>query len=202
MPMPAPGSIIHSKTPTMDRRHTSPEAIRRDSRGPNDIVPSPSEGQSAGTAVADPMVAYARRSSMFLPSRTSSTYSVYRVPSGTDPGLSGSSIAFPTTTAPEYVVPARARAASSFGHGTAVMEDRRRLLRTLSTVSIHESGEGHAGGLADIAPIGKFIVEQDRTEDEAVQSEMPKELVEGPTPDDQAARKKSGDEKRRLFMVG
>ena len=48
----------------------------------------------------------------------------------------------------------------------------RRLLRTLSTVSIYESGEGLAGGLADIAPIGKYIVERD----EGLPSEMPQEL--------------------------
>jgi len=55
-------------------------------------------------------------------------------------------------------------------------EYTRKLLRTLSTVSIHESAEGLAGGLADIAPIGKFIV-GDQTEDaDAPPSEMPKEF--------------------------
>jgi len=202
MPMPTPGSVIHSRSPTMDRRHTSPEAIRRDSRGHLEGMLSPAEATSAGgSVIADPMLAYARRSSIFLPSRTNSTYSVYRVPSSTDVGV-GSSVAFPTTTAPEYVVPMRSRAASSFGHGAAAAEDRRRLLRTLSTVSIHETGEGHAGGLADIAPIGKYIV--DRTEDDALQSEMPKELVEGQSTgsDEQGSRKKSsGDEKKRLFTI-
>ena len=46
------------------------------------------------------------------------------------------------------------------------------MLRTLSTVSIYESGEGLPGGLAEIAPIGRYIVERD----EALPSEMPHEL--------------------------
>lgn len=202
MPMPTPGSVIHSRSPTLDRRHTSPEAIRKDSHGSVSLEAAllSAEATSAGgTAIADPMLAYARRSSMFMPSRTSSTYSVHRVPSGTDTGA-GSSIAFPTTNAPEYVVPMRARAASSYG--PTATEDRRRLLRTLSTVSIYETGEGHAGGLADIAPIGKYIV--DKTEDDAIQSEMPKELAGGESTnsDDQATRKRSGDsEKKRLFTI-
>ena len=53
-----------------------------------------------------------------------------------------------------------------------------RLLRTLSTVSIHESGQGLKGGLADIAPIGKFITERG-TDDELLASEVPEELKEG-----------------------
>ena len=52
-----------------------------------------------------------------------------------------------------------------------------RLLRTLSTVSIHESGQGLKGGLADIAPIGKFITERG-TDDELLASEVPEELKE------------------------
>ena len=86
-----------------------------------------------------------------------------------------SSIAFPTQ---EYVVPARSRTASMFGD-TAT----RKLLRTLSTVSIYESGEGLAGGLADIAPIGRYIVERD----EALPSEMPRELESPPQFQPQAA---------------
>lgn len=203
MPMPTPSSVIHSRSPTMDRRHTSPEAIRKDSRGPADGTLSPTDPTSAGgTAIADPMLAYARRSSMFLPSRTSSTYSVHRVPSSSDVGM-GSSIAFPTSQAPEYIVPMRSRAGSSFGHhGVTASEDRRRLLRTLSTVSIHETGEGHAGGLADIAPIGKYIV--DRAEEDAIQSEMPQELAAelSGASDGQTTRKRSGgEEKKRLFTL-
>jgi len=50
----------------------------------------------------------------------------------------------------------------------------KRLLKTLPTVSIHER---LAGGLADIAPIGKFIVERDTADEPA--SEMPKEFGDG-----------------------
>ncbi|TCD69630.1 hypothetical protein EIP91_006855 [Steccherinum ochraceum] len=219
MPMPAPGSVIHSRSPTMDRRHTSPESVRQDSRGavesmlsPSEIfrgMLSPADSVTSTGSNADPMLAYARRSSMFLPSRASSTYSVYRVPSGTDMsmGAAGSSIAFPTSTAPEYVVPARARTGSYFGgHGAAASEGGavRRLLRTLSTVSIHETGEGRAGGLADVAPIGKYIV--DRPEDDALPSGLPKELAEGESAttasDDRTTRKRSGgDDKKRLFTI-
>ena len=70
----------------------------------------------------------------------------------------------------------------------------RKLLRTLSTVSIYESGEGLAGGLADIAPIGKFIVERD----EGLPSEMPQELESPPQPQStrSQASHKSQDERR------
>ncbi|KAI0352367.1 kinase-like protein [Trametes cingulata] len=163
----------------------------------------------------DPVYTYVRRSSFMQPSRTSSTYSQFRnrhsvayapesrnslerasafVP-GTAAGTAAageSTIAFPTQ---EYVVPARSRTASMFGDGTMT----RRLLRTLSTVSIYESGEGLAGGLADIAPIGKYIVERD----EALPSEMPQELESPPQPQPQSSQthsspksQQSGSEKK------
>ncbi|KAI0367000.1 kinase-like protein [Pilatotrama ljubarskyi] len=142
----------------------------------------------------DPVITYVRRSSFMQPSRTSSTYSQFRNrhsvayppesrnslerAAGLGPGATAaggeSTIAFPTQ---EYVVPARSRTASMFGDGTMT----RRLLRTLSTVSIYESGEGLAGGLADIAPIGKYIVERD----EGLPSEMPQELESPPQPESQ-----------------
>lgn len=96
--------------------------------------------------------------------------------------VGSSTIAFPTQ---EYVVPARTRTASMMMGS----EPSRKLLRTLSTVSIYESGEGHAGGLADIAPIGRFIVERD----EAVpDSEMPRELM--------SPHKREGQEKHRFHI--
>jgi mitogen-activated protein kinase 7 len=49
-------------------------------------------------------------------------------------------------------------------------------LRTLSTVSIHESAEGRAGGLAEIAPIGRYIIESNTSEADAPASEMPRIL--------------------------
>ncbi|RPD64429.1 kinase-like protein [Lentinus tigrinus ALCF2SS1-7] len=125
----------------------------------------------------DSVAPYPRRPSFMRPSRTNSMYSTYAARNrhsiayqpesrnSLERGPDGeSSVAFPTQ---EYVVPARSRTASMFGDFSA-----RKLLRTLSTVSIYESGEGLAGGLADIAPIGKYIVERD----EALPSGMPQEL--------------------------
>ncbi|KAI0792136.1 kinase-like domain-containing protein [Abortiporus biennis] len=144
------------------------------------LLPTTSRPPSQTPQQTDPVVAYARRSSMFLPSRTNSTYSVHRVPvpqqeptETSPPGAS--TIAFPSAAPPpEYVFPARTRTASTIGYSSG----RRRLLRTLSTVSVYETGQGHAGGLADIAPIGKYIVERDRTGEDNLKSEMPRELGE------------------------
>jgi len=64
------------------------------------------------------------------------------------------------------VYPARSRTGSTVGG-----ELTRKILRTLSTVSIHEGVEGLAG----IATIGKFIVDG-RTEADAPPSEMPRDF--------------------------
>ncbi|KAF7370712.1 Mitogen-activated protein kinase [Mycena sanguinolenta] len=132
----------------------------------------------------DPVVTYARRSSILQPTRQGSIYGSPRPssqhlnsfvdsPMVTEPppgaGAQGS-IVFPTQ--PGYVIPARSRTGSTAGRG----EVTRKLLRTLSTVSIHESAEGLAGGLADIAPIGRFIVEDNTSEADAPASEMPRIL--------------------------
>ena len=96
-----------------------------------------------------------------------------------------STIAFPRQE--EYVVPARSRTASMLGGDTA----SRKLLRTLSTVSIYESGEGLPGGLAEIAPIGRYIVERD----EALPSEMPHEL-DSQSPPQPQPQPQSGEEQK------
>ncbi|KAG2157844.1 kinase-like protein [Suillus bovinus] len=129
----------------------------------------------------DPVVNYARRSSIFQPQRQSSTstYNSPPAPTTQQPfvpmfeGLptSASGIVFPSEG---YIVPARSRAtstATAAGSEIAVQK----LLRTLSTVSIHESVEGLPGGLAGVAPIGKFIVGQE-SERDAPHSEMPMEF--------------------------
>ena len=122
--------------------------------------------------------------------------------------LHRNTVAFPSGD--NYVVPARSRTGSYFGAypsgvpfpGSTHTSDGisglpgtgghnytigpgtvGRLLRTLSTVSIHESGQGLKGGLADIAPIGKFITERG-TDDELLASEVPEELKEGGSKDD------------------
>ena len=128
---------------------------------------------------ADPVVTYARRSSILQPSRRGSSYTsplpsshvptFTEGPTHAEPGSTGpGSVTFPSQG---YVVPARSRTASTVGG-----EYTRKLLRTLSTVSIHESAEGLPGGLAEIAPIGKYIMERRETEADAPPSEMPREF--------------------------
>ncbi|KAI5987042.1 kinase-like protein [Pisolithus albus] len=121
----------------------------------------------------DPVVTYARRSSIMQPARQPSNYnspsasaSQQPWPSGTD-GLptNSSAVPFPGQT---YVVPVRSRAPSA-----AADVGARQLLRTLSTVSIHESSEGLPGGLAAVAPIGKYIVARTSGAD-APPSEIPR----------------------------
>ncbi|KAI6044306.1 Pkinase-domain-containing protein [Pisolithus marmoratus] len=93
----------------------------------------------------DPVVTYARRSSIIPPSRQPSTYNSPPAPTTQPPWPSGmdglptssSVVAFPGQA---YVVPARSRAPS-----TAADVGACKLLRTLSTVSIHESAEGTTG---------------------------------------------------------
>ncbi|KAJ6518676.1 kinase-like protein [Mycena sanguinolenta] len=141
----------------------------------------------------DPVVTYARRSSIMQPTRQGSLYGSPRPssqhlnsfvdsPMVTEPGPGAQgSVVFPTQ--PGYVIPARSRTGSTAGRG----EVTRKLLRTLSTVSIHESAEGLAGGLADIAPIGRFIVESNTSEADAPASEMPRILE-----DEEGKPKKDG----------
>lgn len=127
---------------------------------------------------SDPVTSYVRRSSILQPSRRGSTYnspvpSSQQLPSfvegyvSAEPTLAPGSVVFPTQG---FVVPARSRTGSTVGG-----EVTRKLLRTLSTVSIHESVEGLAGGLAGIAPIGKYITEG-RSEADAPPSEMPRDF--------------------------
>lgn len=146
----------------------------------------------------DPVIAYSRRSSFFAPSRQNSTYSIHRV----GPPSESNTVSFPTSNAPEYVVPARTRTPSMYSvGGHAPMEERRKLLRTLSTVSVYESGEGHAGGLADIAPIGKFIVDRDKSEDLEPDSEIPEEIAEDESEADKRGRDGGGKKERKRFVI-
>jgi hypothetical protein len=129
---------------------------------------------------SDPVVKYARRSSILQPSRAGSTYAspkapqqalphpVSEGPGASEPGALTASnlVAFPSHGS-GFIFPARSRTSSMAGGDVT-----RKLLRTLSTVSIHESVEGLPGGLAAIAPIGKYIVEK-RAEADAPASEMP-----------------------------
>ncbi|KAG6857465.1 hypothetical protein H0H87_003532 [Tephrocybe sp. NHM501043] len=143
---------------------------------------SPEHFLRQGSTTTDPVVTYARRSSILQPpSHQSSTYtsplpSTQHLPSYTEGpptqteprSIGAGCVVFPTQQG--YVVPARSRTGSMAGG-----EVTRKLLRTLSTVSIHESVEGLAGGLASVAPIGKYIVEG-QTEADAPPSEMPRDF--------------------------
>ncbi|KAL5531716.1 hypothetical protein ACEPAG_4593 [Sanghuangporus baumii] len=166
-----------------------PGLERRDSMRP----PTPAN------MVNDPVVHYARRSSI-LADRYSYTGSVrFSKPSaspargipgrseeglpepappsatsgssGLPPGQQGS-IPFPSF-GPTFIVPARSRTASTTGGDYAY--GSRRLLRTLSTVSIHESVDG-ANGLAAMGPIGQAIMERRETAADAPPSEMPRDF--------------------------
>jgi serine/threonine protein kinase len=159
---------------SVSRRVDSPEVIR-ENEVPESLAPPAPSDHFRPSRPADPVVNYARRSSMIQPRRQSSTstYSSPQTSTTQQPffpmfdGLptSASGIAFPNQG---YILPARSRAASNAtaaGSEVAV----RKLLRTLSTVSIHESVEGLPGG------IGKYIVGQESGAD-APPSEMPIEF--------------------------
>ncbi|KAG6891201.1 hypothetical protein C0995_008453 [Termitomyces sp. Mi166 len=171
--------INHVETATeveMREEFKSPEGILRAG-----LSSSPEQCFRRGSIPTDPVVTYARRSSILQPhSRQESTYpspvpATQHLPTTTEGQIQAEtrplgtgSVVFPTQQG--YVVPARSRAGSMAGS-----EVTRKLLRTLSTVSIHESVEGLEGGLAGIAPIGKYIMEG-RTEADAPPSEMPREF--------------------------
>jgi hypothetical protein len=156
----------------------SPEVIREDDVLES-LAPPTASDHFRPRRPADPVINYARRSSILQPQRQSSL-STYNSPSITQQSFvpfdglptSASGIAFPNQG---YVLPARSRAASTATAGGCEIAVRK-LLRTLSTVSIHESVEGLPGGLAGVAPIGKYIVGQE-SETDAPPSEMPIEFT-------------------------
>jgi len=143
---------------------------------PRMLTASPEVYRQHITSPTDPLIQYARRPSVI--SRQGSTYNspipssqnlAYLTGSETISGQGGSSIVVPGQG---YVVPVRSRTGSAAGGG----EVMRKLLRTLSTVSIHESSEGLAGGLTGVAPIGKYIPGVPETEADAPPSEIPRDF--------------------------
>ena len=165
-----------------------------------DIIPSvsPDHHRRSVTTPTDPLVTYARRSSILQPSRQGSTYNSpmasTHVPTFVDgvanaDKLTQGSIAFPTQG---FIIPARSRTGSTAGG-----EVTRKILRTLSTVSIHESAERLVGGLAGIAPIGKYITEMN-TEADAPPSEVPKDFgIESGEETNESSQPKRG-----RFVIG
>ncbi|KAI9464270.1 kinase-like protein [Russula earlei] len=131
----------------------------------------------------DPVVSYARRTSVYSARDRDSIFveqeglpvTITRTSSlaGEDPGLPPASLGanafpFPSTGPPEgYVVPARQRTTSAVGGPPGAGS---RLLRTLSTVSIHEIV--NAGVAAEVAR----LIRAKETAADAPPSEMPKEI--------------------------
>lgn len=133
-----------------------------------------SRGESIGSSnrteslTTDPVVSYSRRSS-FLGPQAVRRPSVYQRPSGMpitpemptfqeSPQVghvefTSNGVVFPTTS--QYVMPARSRAMST-NNGDIFA---RKLLRTLSTVSIHESIDGLPGGLDGVGTIAKYLLD-------------------------------------------
>lgn len=198
--------------------HRRPVASRKASIEPGTVpasIPEAGPVEFPTTGTYDPVVAYQRRSMFGAHSRTNSTFSIHRPANppvaselqqshAVEGSSSTGAFPFPST---EYIVPARHRTASMYtlgadndlGAGSGTV-DVRRLLRTLSTVSVYESGEGLAGGLADIAPIGKYIVQEGRTGDAELASEMPREIggEETSSPSVSVGGEQANNEKRRF----
>lgn len=136
------------------------------------------------TRTRDPVVSYARRTSIISARDRDSV--IFAEPeglpvtvtpvAGEEPGLppTGSGVntfPFPSTGAPEgYVVPARQRTASAAGGSVGAGS---RLLRTLSTVSIHENVD------ASVAAEVARLIRAKETPADAPASEMPKEIGGG-----------------------
>ena len=139
------------------------------------------------TRARDPVVSYARRTSTYsardrdsavflepeepdgLPVTITRSPTIIGNDAGLPPtGLGVNAFPFPSTGPPEgYIVPARQRT-SSVAAGTA--GNGSRLLRTLSTVSIHETAD--AGIAAEVARLNRAK----ETAADAPPSEMPKEI--------------------------
>lgn len=142
------------------------------------------------------------RASSFIDDGSGVNFGGYALGSGHAKDSSSSTaggIAFPSMQQRDgFVVPARSRTASM----AAGYDVPRKLLRTLSTVSIYESlgpvaggGEGgDPGASSDVAPIAKIIRER-RTEADAPPSEMPGDFqigVGGSDSDSESGSGRSG----------
>jgi len=156
-PLPSDTRSVRSTTPT------DPMAAYRDARRSSIMQPPITNAASLSSGIPPPATTATRKK---IPSF--SEYYITEDPASYGHGRNRNTIAFPSEM---FVVPGRSRTSSLYGGEHTAP---RRLLRTLSTVSIHESGAGLAGGLADIAPIGKYIVTKNTEDDPA--SEMPGEF--------------------------
>ncbi|KAE9387238.1 Pkinase-domain-containing protein [Gymnopus androsaceus JB14] len=165
--------VVTEEKPTLTEEPSEmePEVVKQEAT----LVSPPSSSQvnrrSPPVTPTDPLIRHAaRRSSIIQPTTQGSTFG-RPFPSSHAPSYSESpSVAFPSR-GEGYVLPARSRTGSIAGGGVG-----RRLLRTLFTVSIYESAEGLAGGLAELAPIGEYIMDRQTTGADAPASEMPREF--------------------------
>lgn len=184
-PETEPGTVGATQTQATDSEAKAP-AINEPLGGAANLGALPPASEVARSITpTDPVVTYARRSSILGPSRQNSTFSSPMVPHQhlpsyaegpmhAEPGsvVSGGGVVFPSHGRTEsYILPARSRTSSTPGG-----EVSRKLLRTLSTVSIHESIEGLPGGLAGVAEIREYIVGKQTTEADAPPSEIPQEF--------------------------
>jgi len=135
----------------------------------------------------DPVMSYSRRSSFIhhTASPITSALPRSRLPSSTD--LAGIVEGLPFPGSNSYVFP-RSRTLSTTGNGAGELAARK-LMRTLSTVSIYESVDGLPGGLANMGPMGLAIMEPE-TAAGAPTSSLPKSFAVTPDapedgPDDQ-----------------
>lgn len=149
-------SYYFSAAPPMEFPRAMSRGDSIGSIGRADIVPT------------DPVVSYSRRSSFFGP-QSARRPSVYQRPNGMpvtpemptfqeSPKLghveiTPNGVVFPTTS--QYVIPARSRTMSTATGDVFA----RKLLRTLSTVSIHESIDGLPGGLDGVGSIAKYLLD-------------------------------------------
>lgn len=196
---------VMEKQATESATETSTIVEQRDSVGHLGISPA-----AFSTTPTDPLVNYARRSSIVGPSRQNSTFSSPMVPHQHLPtftegpvhaelgaAVSSGGVTFPSHGRNEgYVIPARSRTSSTPGG-----EVSRKLLRTLSTVSIHESIEGLPGGLSSVAEIRKYIVGKQTNEADAPPSEIPREfgIEEG---DEDDGDDEQGKKENSKFQIG
>lgn len=189
-PEALPTELEEKKDTVVEEAETASEMQEReDGIGRMASSSTTSDAQPRPGTPADPVVTYARRST-FMGSRQSSAFpspvvsahqplpSYTEGPMHREPGTSTGGIVFPSHDRTEsYVVPARSRTASMMAGG-----EPRRLLRTLSTLSVHEplaAGiEGLPGGhgMTGATDVVKYIMGTQTTGADAPPSEMPREF--------------------------
>ncbi|KAA1468856.1 Pkinase-domain-containing protein [Dentipellis sp. KUC8613] len=184
-PSPASSPILFPPRPSMSPEHDRRASSDALSPAQPPPPPVPQAQPRTGLRERDPLVSYARRASVF--SVHSARGSIYEAAGGANEngsqtrassgsrddagtGTGGGGVPFPARDG--YVVPARSRTASMAGSGGG-WDLPRKLLRTLSTVSIYESVDGEEAARAGAgAPIARYIWEKEPGAD-APASEMP-----------------------------